>query len=256
MHLSFDEKYYKEIDDTAKILPAVSSDFFGNFGLTCSKNKLMYVLSSSYGLGYKTSDLKVWEKAIDEMSISNSLKYCGDKMSLKLSQSMSSHFFTEIEDSVLYSSFLSPGTVTWSLGTEFSADGWVDGTFSLNFASAKFVLFVNQNIYDARNEKKINNVEIGKYFTAITGFNFDYSLSKEFNDELRVKNSGTLFFPGQESIFSKEWFEKFNVQLNNEISYSINSKFKFALQTKFEYNHDNNKTIELYNKLAIGIIIK
>lgn len=251
---TFSEDFDKLIDDTTEMeLPDFDGDVALDFALNYSKTKYNYSLNTALSFGGGFSD-KIWTRSSDEVNVNNSFSYNLGDLSLTTSMSLASQLLNNIEDSLLTSSFLSPGNVSWSLGLQYSFDKWLVGSFEFNFASVDFIVFVNQSIYDILEVESLNEVERGKYFYTLVGVDLSYSLRKKLGKNLSISNSGKLFFPGQGKMMSEEWLKYFKVQLTNEISYSIDA-VRLSLQTRLSYNNYLERSLNLYNKLAIGLTL-
>ncbi len=248
---AFTDDYDKDLSDTLNTLLDFDGDVSADFNLAYSKKKFDYEFSSSYAFGGGFSN-KIWSLSTDELSVENSLSYSLEWFELQSSISVSSQIFDVKEDSLLASSFMSPGNINWALGVEFSFSKWLDATFALNVASVEAILFINQSIYDIQDVTTLNEVDKGKYFYTLVGVDVLYALKKSIGDNVEIESSGKLFFPGEGKMFSEEWLRYFKVEVTNEISYSLD-KFNLSLQSKFSYNNYLGRSIQFYNKLAIGV---
>lgn len=251
---TFSEDFDKLIADTNNVeLPDFDGDVALDFALNYSKTKYNYSLNTGFSFGGGFSD-KIWTMSNDEMNVNNSFSYNLGDLSLTTSMSLVSQMLNNMEDSLLTSSFLSPGNISWSLGLQYSFDKWLKGSFEFNFASVDFIVFVNQSIYDILDVELLNEVERGKYYYTLVGVDLSYSLRKKLGKNINISNSGKLFFPGQGKMLSEEWLNYFKVQVTNEISYSIDA-VRLSLQTRLSYNNYLERSLNLYNKLAIGLTL-
>lgn len=251
---TFSEDFDKLIADTNNVeLPDFDGDVALDFALNYSKTKYNYSLNTAFSFGGGFSD-KIWTMSNDEMNVNNSFSYNLGDLSLTTSMSLVSQMLNNMEDSLLTSSFLSPGNISWSLGLQYSFDKWLKGSFEFNFASVDFIVFVNQSIYDILDVELLNEVERGKYYYTLVGVDLSYSLRKKLGKNINISNSGKLFFPGQGKMLSEEWLNYFKVQVTNEISYSIDA-VRLSLQTRLSYNNYLERSLNLYNKLAIGLTL-
>lgn len=251
---TFSEDFDKLIADTNNVeLPDFDGDVALDFALNYSKTKYNYSLNTAFSFGGGFSD-KIWTMSNDEMNVNNSFSYNLGDLSLTTSMSLVSQMLNNMEDSLLTSSFLSPGNISWSLGLQYSFDKWLKGSFEFNFASVDFIVFVNQSIYDILDVELLNEVERGKYYYTLVGVDLSYSLSKKLGKNINISNSGKLFFPGQGKMLSEEWLNYFKVQVTNEISYSIDA-VRLSLQTRLSYNNYLERSLNIYNKLAIGLTL-
>lgn len=251
---TFSEDFDKLIADTNNVeLPDFDGDVALDFALNYSKTKYNYSLNTAFSFGGGFSD-KIWTMSNDEMNVNNSFSYNLGDLSLTTSMSLVSQMLNNMEDSLLTSSFLSPGNISWSLGLQYSFDKWLNGSFEFNFASVDFIVFVNQSIYDILDVELLNEVERGKYYYTLVGVDLSYSLRKKLGKNINISNSGKLFFPGQGKMLSEEWLNYFKVQVTNEISYSIDA-VRLSLQTRLSYNNYLERSLNLYNKLAIGLTL-
>lgn len=251
---TFSEDFDKLIADTNNVeLPDFDGDVALDFALNYSKTKYNYSLNTGFSFGGGFSD-KIWTMSNDEMNVNNSFSYNLGDLSLTTSMSLVSQMLNNMEDSLLTSSFLSPGNISWSLGLQYSFDKWLKGSFEFNFASVDFIVFVNQSIYDILDVELLNEVERGKYYYTLVGVDLSYSLRKKLGKNINISNSGKLFFPGQGKMLSEEWLNYFKVQVTNEISYSIDA-VRLSLQTRLSYNNYLERSLNIYNKLAIGLTL-
>lgn len=251
---TFSEDFDKLIADTNNVeLPDFDGDVALDFALNYSKTKYNYSLNTAFSFGGGFSD-KIWTMSNDEMNVNNSFSYNLGDLSLTTSMSLVSQMLNNMEDSLLTSSFLSPGNISWSLGLQYSFDKWLKGSFEFNFASVDFIVFVNQSIYDILDVELLNEVERGKYYYTLVGVDLSYSLRKKLGKNINISNSGKLFFPGQGKMLSEEWLNYFKVQVTNEISYSIDA-VRLSLQTRLSYNNYLERSLNIYNKLAIGLTL-
>ncbi len=252
---AFDENYSHNLTDSVKPPVKYSGDVAVSFSADCKWKNMTYDFSSSYQLGGAVSDREV-SKSADEMKVENTLSYSIDDFEVKTSLSMTSQIFDTKEDKLLESSFMSPGNVSWSLGLQYSFDNFMKVSCALNLASAECVLFLNQSIYDAQGTDEISGVMKGKFIYNMTGLDFSYNLRKKINSVLTVKNNGKFFFPGEGKFFSKDWISYFKFQIDNEIACSMKKTVKISLKTRFTYNNNLTRTVKLYNKIAIGIVLR
>ena len=252
---AFDENYSHNLADSIKLPVKYSGDVAVSFSADCKWKNMTYDFSSSYQFGGEMSDKEICKSA-DELKVENALSYSIDGFEVKTSLSLTSQIFDTKEDKLLESSFMSPGNISWSLGLQYSFDKYMKGSFALNLASAECVLFLNQAIYDAKETDEINGVLKGKFIYNMTGLDFSYNLRKKINSVLTVKNNGKFFFPGEGKFFSKEWVSYFKFQIDNEISCSMMKTVKISLKTRFTYNKNLTRTVKLYNKIAIGIVLR
>ena len=251
---TFSEDFDKLIADTNNVeLPDFDGDVALDFALNYSKTNYNYSLNTAFSFGGGFSD-KIWTMSNDEMNVNNSFSYNLGDLSLTTSMSLVSQMLNNMEDSLLTSSFLSPGNISWSLGLQYSFDKWLKGSFEFNFASVDFIVFVNQSIYDILDVELLNEVERGKYYYTLVGVDLSYSLRKKLGKNINISNSGKLFFPGQGKMLSEEWLNYFKVQVTNEISYSIDA-VRLSLQTRLSYNNYLERSLNIYNKLAIGLTL-
>ena len=259
MDFSFNESRRKIVEDTVttKGKPIFDGDAKIDFSYESQTKKLTYEYDMSYAYGGIIGEDRVYTKSSDEFQCSNVVMLKLGKVDLSTRVSVSTQLFNnKNDDDILESSFLSPGEVTWGLGFAYNTDKWFDLNLTFNFAANKSVIFVNQSIYTLQNQEVMNDVPKNKYIFNIIGMDFSYSLQKDFHDNLELTNDGEIFFPGTEKLFSDEWFNYLNFKIDNKISYSILKKMKISVESQFSYNKHLNKTLEWYNKIAIGIIIK
>lgn len=255
--LLFDFDMNKDFEDT---LVAVSPNFSGEVSTKIDYSyyykKMEYSIEASYSAGFVSEKDAVIVMDTDDLDFSNEVVWEGEDLSTSLSFSIQTQLFRKKENELVVSRCLSPAIIDYSLGLEYAFDGIVRGAVKMNFASFQSALFIDQSLYDNKGETQINNVEKGKYISTTSGLSVDYSIGKTINNMISFKNTGSIFFPGQERLFSSAWLDDFKVQLSNEINFFRRNKFKISLITKVDYNRYYGHNLDFYTKLAVGVTIR
>ncbi|MDL2227260.1 hypothetical protein LJC25_01785 [Bacteroidales bacterium OttesenSCG-928-K03] len=234
----------------------LSGDVSTYFSLKYLSKNINYNLISNYSFGYNFESNKKFSITLDELNLNQSIIYKSKKIKFNVISAFNSQLFNSFEDGLLISSFLSPGQFQYSLGFYFEDNKKVTKRFSVNFASVQSTIMLNQKIYENLDEKIINGVNSGKVLINRLGLSINFYFEKDFKHYVRIKNSGRIFFPGEDKFLSEKWISKFNVNLENEIILFRTSNYSIAIMSKFDYNRYDSQTIEWYNKLTINIKIK
>lgn len=234
----------------------LTGDVSVNLVLKYSSKKINYNLTSEYFFGYNFDSKDKFSITFDELDLKQSFLFKAKMIKFTFNSMFSSQFFDSFEDDLLSACFLSPGKIQYSFGFYFEDNKAFSKRISLNIASVQSILMLNQTIYKNQDVEIINGVEKGGLFVNRVGLSVNYFFEKDFKHYVRIRNSGSIFFPGEEIFFSDKWIDKFNVNLENEIVLFRNGNYSFAIISKFDYNRYDSHSIEWYNKFTISIKIK
>lgn len=141
----------------------------------------------------------------------------------------------------LNTSFLTP--FLWTLSAGFA---WVfpqTGTLSIGLSAAKFTWIRDRTIFDRQNITGFYGVPKGKDHVFEYGFSMHLLVDKDFLKRIHWYCDLLIF---------KNPGKPFDLVMKNQIGIRINKFLKTSIQTRFYYENEVSKSIQMENMFSLG----